>query len=299
MGNTSEEKEALIRKINCVYHDAEHSEYDDRHSEIISGEVDWWDKVGKQYIKNNFSDGDRLSLLDIGTGTGFVVKTLTGHLSEKCQVFAYDLSQSMLHQAKKTINAMGESQYNFVCGDAEILPFADEFFDVITINAVLHHLPNYRRCLEQAKRALKSKGILIIAHEPNNKFFKSPLVRFMATTYKKLGGSVVKVSDRIQQTVNKELVSSGYIDRELTKDEIIDLVEVSSIAEHKKIDPRRGFNAQVLLEESLAGYSLLEENSESTFGYRSKIPFMKVVQSAMKYLTNGNGTLFSMVVMKP
>ena len=121
----------------------------------------------------------------------------------------------------------------------------------------------------------------------------------MATAYKKLGGNVVKVSDRIQQTVNKELVSSGYIDRELTKDEIIDLVEVSSIAEHKKIDPRRGFNAQVLLEESLAGYSLLEENSESTFGYRSKIPFMKIAQSAMKYLTNGNGTLFSMVVMKP
>ena len=110
---------------------------------------------------------------------------------------------------------------------------------------------------------------------------------------------MVEVSDRIQQKVNKELISLSYIDKELTKDEIIDLVEVSSIAEHKKIDPRRGFNAQILLDESLVGYSLLEENSESTSGYRSKIPFIKVIQHAMKYLTNGNGTLFSMVVMKP
>jgi ubiquinone/menaquinone biosynthesis C-methylase UbiE len=299
MKDASKEKESLIRKINCVYHDAEHSEYDDRHSEIIIGEVDWWNKIGIKHIKNNFRGRNHLSLLDIGTGTGFVIKTLTRHLDKKYQVFAYDLSQSMLHQAKKTVNDMNENQYNFICGDAEVLPFPDDFFDVITINGVLHHLPNHRRCLQQVTRTLKSKGILIIAHEPNNKFFKSPIVRFMATVYKKLGGSVVKVSDRIQEMVNNELVSSGYIERELTKDEIMDLVEFSSIAEHKKIDPQRGFNAQILFEESLTGYSLLEENSESTFGYRSKIPFMKIAQSAIKYLTNGNGTLFSLVVMKP
>jgi hypothetical protein len=121
----------------------------------------------------------------------------------------------------------------------------------------------------------------------------------MAKVYKILGGSVVKVSDRIQETVNRGLIASGYIDKELTKDEIIDLVEVRSIAEHKRIEPQRGFNAQVLLDESLTDYLVLEENSESTFGYRSKIPLMKLAQSAMKYLTNGNGTLFSMVLIKP
>ena len=299
MGDMNEEKAALIRKINCIYHDAEHNEYDDRHSEITLGEVDWWNRVGKHYIKNNFSKENHLSLLDIGTGTGFVIKTLISHLDEKDLVVACDYSQAMLHQAKKNINKTGRSNCNFVCSDAETLPFADEFFDVVTINGVLHHLPSHKHCLKQVKRVLKSKGTLIIAHEPNNKFFESPLVRFMATAYKKLGGSVVKVSDRIQQTVNKELISSGFIDRELTKYEIMDLVEVSSIAEHKKIDPRRGFNAQILLEESLADYQLLEEKSESTFGYRSIIPFMMLIQRLMKYLTNGHGTVFSMVIRKP
>tara|TARA_B100000315_G_scaffold186392_2_gene175783 strand:+ start:952 stop:1851 length:900 start_codon:yes stop_codon:yes gene_type:complete len=299
MATTSEEKDALIRKINCIYHDAEHDEYDDRHEEIIVGEVSWWNEIGRKYIKNKFSGKTDVSLLDIGTGTGFVIRILTGYLNKESQVIAYDLSQAMLKKAKNGSNKAASNNYNFVCGDAEILPFADEFFDVITINAVLHHLPNYKRCLNQVNRVLKSNGILIISHEPNNKFFESPLVRFMAKVYKILGGSVVKVSDRIQETVNRGLIASGYIDKELTKDEIIDLVEVRSIAEHKRIEPQRGFNAQVLLDESLTDYLVLEENSESTFGYRSKIPLMKLAQSAMKYLTNGNGTLFSMVLIKP
>ncbi len=299
MTNSSIEKEALIRKINCVYHDAEHSEYDERHEEIIAGEVNWWNKIGEIYFQRKFQNKNSFSLLDIGTGTGFVLRTLMKHLNNESKVVAYDLSQLMLRQAKQNLDSIGSNEHSFVCGDAEILPFADEFFDAITINAVLHHLPNYKRCLSQVKRILKPKGILIIAHEPNNKFFKSSLVRLMATVYKIIGGSVVKVSDRIQQKVNNELILSSYIEKELTKDEIIDLVEVSSIAEHKKIDPRRGFNAQTLLDESLVGYSLLEVTSESTFGYRSKIPFIKVIQHAMKYLTEGNGTLFSMIVMKP
>jgi ubiquinone/menaquinone biosynthesis C-methylase UbiE len=294
-----EEKDKLIKRINCIYHDAEHDEYDDRHEEIIVGEISWWEKIGKKYIKDKFSDVSNASFLDIGTGTGFVIRALTEHLNKTCQVIAYDLSQEMLKKAKSASSQPGNNIYNFVCGDAEVLPFADEHFDVITINAVLHHLPNYKHCLNQVKRVLKSKGILIISHEPNNKFFESPLVRFIASSYKLLGGNVVQVSDRIQNTVNQQLITSGHIKTALTKDEIIDLVEVRSIAEHKKIDPKRGFNAQVLLEESLVGYSVLEENSESTFGYRSKIPFMKIAQSAMKYLTNGNGTLFSMVLMKP
>ena len=293
------EKDTLIRKINCIYHDAEHDEYDDRHAEIIAGEDKWWHETGQKYLQGSSCNKNNFYLLDIGTGTGFVVRTLKKYLNEQSKVIAYDLSQSMLRHAKKKVDGFEFGRHSFVCGDAEILPFADGFFDVITINAVLHHLPNYKRCLNQIKRILKPNGILIIAHEPNNKFFRSPLVRLMATVYKKLGGNVIKVSDHIQGIVNKELISLSYIDKELTKDEIIDLVEVSSIAEHKKIDPGRGFNAQTLLEESFIGYSLLEENSESTFGYRSKIPFMKLVQNAMKYLTDGNGTLFSMVLKKP
>ena len=136
------EKEALIRKTNCLYHDAEYSEYDDRHNEIIAGEVDWWDGIGKRYLQNKNS----FSLLDMGTGTGFVLRTLTKYLNEGNKVVAYDLSQLMLRQAKKNLDSIATNEHSFVCGDAENLPFPDDFFDIITTNAVLHHLPNYKRC---------------------------------------------------------------------------------------------------------------------------------------------------------
>ncbi len=46
----------------------------------------------------------------------------------------------------------------FICGNAEELPFPDNSFDVYTISFGLRNVPRTRKALEEAKRVLKKGG---------------------------------------------------------------------------------------------------------------------------------------------
>ena len=54
----------------------------------------------------------------------------------------------------------------FICADAHIIPFPDNYFDCITIFASLHHFPDLRVTLRSLATKINSEGFLAIMCEP-------------------------------------------------------------------------------------------------------------------------------------
>lgn len=95
-----------------------------------------------------------LSVLDVGTGTGFLACLLfeKGHC-----VTGIDWSAAMLSKAITKAKAKGY-QISFLQGDIECLPFSAGTFDAVTARHVLWTLTDPEKTLREWARVLKPDG---------------------------------------------------------------------------------------------------------------------------------------------
>src|SRR3989344_1014467 len=122
-------------------------------------EQDWWWFRGKQYlvssVLSNFSDiSERLNILDVGCGTGIMLKKL----SKFGTIYGIDPSKKALDFCKKrNLNNVRE-------GTIQHIPFQDCTFDVVTVLDVLSskHVSNDIQGLKEVKRVLKPDGVVVI-----------------------------------------------------------------------------------------------------------------------------------------
>jgi ubiquinone/menaquinone biosynthesis C-methylase UbiE len=91
-------------------------------------------------------------VLEIGCGSGNILKLINSK-----NIYGLDISPKMIEFCKKTI-----PHGNFISGDAENLPYEDNFFDKVIISEVLYYLPDLEKAMEEAKRVLKKEGLLLI-----------------------------------------------------------------------------------------------------------------------------------------
>ena len=91
-------------------------------------------------------------LADIGGGTGNYAAALRD--LDRFDVLVVDASPDMLQQAEAkeltTLNA-----------DATALPLEDESFDAVTLISMLHHVPDWRGAVAEARRILRPRGLLV------------------------------------------------------------------------------------------------------------------------------------------
>jgi ubiquinone/menaquinone biosynthesis C-methylase UbiE len=107
----------------------------------------------KKFICEEF-EGEKLKILDVGTGTGFLLLPLVklGH-----DVVGIDISEGMLSVAKKNAEKMGLN-IDVRIGDAEALAFDDNTFDVVVSRWVLWTLPHPQKAIGEWLRVLKPGG---------------------------------------------------------------------------------------------------------------------------------------------
>jgi len=116
-------------------------------------------------------------MLDLGGGTG---ASTVGFARKNHTIVCLDISRDALLSGKKTYSKVQRMHY--VLGDATVLPFQDEVFDIVHCEAALHHFPDRNRALEEVKRILKPGG-KFLAWEPGlTNPFAMPARKFFRTT---------------------------------------------------------------------------------------------------------------------
>jgi malonyl-CoA O-methyltransferase len=99
-------------------------------------------------------------IVDIGAGTGCATRTLASHY-RKAKVIALDFALPMLQQARR--RGRWFQRPPCICGDAEQLPLADQSVDMIFSNAVLQWCNDLQGTLQEFRRVLRPKGMLLFS----------------------------------------------------------------------------------------------------------------------------------------
>jgi demethylmenaquinone methyltransferase / 2-methoxy-6-polyprenyl-1,4-benzoquinol methylase len=137
--------------------------------DTISGEYDGLNKIislgtdatWKKKILQMVQLQNPTSILDIATGTGDLA-ILFAETSAK-EIIGLDISQGMLDIGKKKISDKNlTSKIQMVLGDGEKIPYADNYFDVITVAYGVRNFENLEKGLSEILRVLKPNGTFII-----------------------------------------------------------------------------------------------------------------------------------------
>ncbi|MDT8700364.1 class I SAM-dependent methyltransferase [Kluyvera ascorbata] len=105
------------------------------------------------------ADDAQARLLDVGCGAGHASFTASPLVAE---VTAYDLSEGMLEVVEQEAQKRGMSNISCAQGPAEILPFADNSFDIVISRYSAHHWHDIQAALMEIRRVLKPGGRFIL-----------------------------------------------------------------------------------------------------------------------------------------
>lgn len=105
-------------------------------------------------------------ILDIGCGSGTLLKKLSKIVKPGVELFGLDISERLCEITRKN-----NPQAKIICGDAEALPFNDSQFDFVFMTEALEHMLNYNQALSEVRRVLRQGGIFIVT-VPNRDWFR-------------------------------------------------------------------------------------------------------------------------------
>ena len=108
-------------------------------------------------------------ILEIGCGNG-VGTQLIQEFFKPCEFIATEFDPRLVEVAR--IKNKG-SKVRVEAGDATNLKFLDNEFDAVIGLSVIHHIPNWRECVNELHRIIKPNGLLIIK-ELSIETFESP-----------------------------------------------------------------------------------------------------------------------------
>jgi ubiquinone/menaquinone biosynthesis C-methylase UbiE len=115
-------------------------------------------------------------LLEVGCGMG---TDLLQFARGGAQVTGVDLTPRSLEISRKHLSLYGE-RGDFASADCERLPFADESFDVVYSNGVLHHTPDTARAVREIHRVLRPGGFarVMLYHKGSLAYWSQVILRY-------------------------------------------------------------------------------------------------------------------------
>jgi ubiquinone/menaquinone biosynthesis C-methylase UbiE len=154
-----------IKDANTRYHDAAAEEYDAKWG--IDFGATGQDQVRQKLVKalGGQKRATFPQALEIGSGTGYFSLNLV-QLGVIEKLTATDISPGMLRRLAGTAEGLG-LEVRTVRTEAEVLPFADESFDLVFGHAVLHHIPDLDKAFAEFRRVLRPGGAIAFAGEPS------------------------------------------------------------------------------------------------------------------------------------
>lgn len=125
-------------------------------------------------------------VLDLAGGTGDLSIKFTRCVGSEGLVVLCDINSSMLEVGRDRILDKGySSQVEFIQANAERLPFADGYFDCITIGFGLRNVTRMEKALQEMQRVLKPGGRVLILE------FSKPRYAWLNKMYDRYSFSVL------------------------------------------------------------------------------------------------------------
>jgi ubiquinone/menaquinone biosynthesis C-methylase UbiE len=154
------EREKIIQENLKLYRVESHN-YISLHPEIYN----WFEQ------KETQKDLERLrkrvkgnEALDIGCGMGNITLKL---LALGFKVTALDISTTMIKEVKCALPADIAANLDIVEADVDtFLSKLASKYNLVTMSSVLHHVPDYLKCLKNIMKFILVGGFLYITHEP-------------------------------------------------------------------------------------------------------------------------------------
>lgn len=177
------------------------------------------DKTGKhargqyKYVLNELQQLDFQKILDVGCGTGEILKSIKERYSF-VQLYGLDISEEMLKQANDKLKGTA----TLILGDAENITLETNSFDLLLCTDSFHHYPNPQQAISEFYRVLKHGKFLLIAD-----YWKPfPIRQIMNLFISYSNEGDVKIyskkeiieflkRDGFQEIIYKKIKNSGYL----------------------------------------------------------------------------------------
>jgi 2-polyprenyl-3-methyl-5-hydroxy-6-metoxy-1,4-benzoquinol methylase len=174
----------FISITSNIYHKYESRIYDERHLSIQLGKPSWNKAIRE--LNSQFTNQTALNVLDFGCGTGFATEQIiNSEFKFKCGHFTcYDLSPDMVKECRTKFG--NEKNFSFLSNQEGLQRLIDEKgkFDIIMCNAVMHHILEIEMIFPILISLLNPNGIIIIGHDPNNRFYNNKILTSVTGIYR-------------------------------------------------------------------------------------------------------------------
>lgn len=146
-----DEKEKLVEKVfsNVA------GKYDIMNDAMSLGVHRLWKKsfIRKAKLRKG------MKCLDVAGGTGDIAMLMARDVGDSGEVVIFDINKSMLDEGKdRTIDKGFLGSLKFVQGNAEVLPFNDNSFDVATVSFGIRNVTKLDKAFKEMARVVRPGG---------------------------------------------------------------------------------------------------------------------------------------------
>ena len=232
----------------------------------------------------------------------------------------YDPSKEMLNCCRGKFNEI-KPQSSVKVDFTDELKNYNNYYDIIMLNSVLHHIPDLAFFYEQASILLKNNGLLIIGHEPNQTFYNNKFLIVLSTCLKwflspkvllirlleKLGLKNFLKSfmhlkknreEKIMDKINEIILSDGLIEKKLSADEIYQYIDYHSPTASGKLDKRRGFSKDSLQDFFGKNFAMLDYTTYDFLNIKSNSKFCVWIDRLFSPWFYKSGSKFFLILKK-
>lgn len=156
-------------------------------NERVKGVMDFWDRMAGEaedefaavdrteerlkselaYLQRTLTLTSNSMVLDLCCGNGLIALPIAERVQ---RVVGIDHSQYLLDMGKKVLKKGNGENVDLIRGEAVLLPFRDDAFDVVLCYGAFHYFPDYNYAelvMKEVLRVVKSGGTVVLTMIPS------------------------------------------------------------------------------------------------------------------------------------